>query len=119
MNTEPDPAAAVFGALADPTRRRLLSSLAQQPATATDLAHDLPISRQAVVKHLTALSDAGLLERERSGRDVRYRFTPEPLSEAASWMAAVSGQWDERLATLAGALRDATPAPDPRGSTPG
>jgi DNA-binding transcriptional ArsR family regulator len=114
VNAEPDPAAAVFGALADPTRRRLLSSLAQQPATATDLAHDLPISRQAVVKHLTALSDAGLLERERSGRDVHYRFTPEPLSEAASWMAAVSGQWDDRLATLAQTLREAGAAAEAR-----
>jgi DNA-binding transcriptional ArsR family regulator len=111
---DPDPAAAVFGALGDPTRRRLLRALAQEPATATDLAHDLPISRQAVVKHLTALSDAGLLERERSGRDVRYRFTPEALSEAASWMAAVSGQWDDRLATLAATLREAEAQPDAR-----
>jgi DNA-binding transcriptional ArsR family regulator len=109
-----DPAGAVFGALADATRRRLLTALAQHPATATDLAHDLPISRQAVVKHLTALSDAGLLERERSGRDVRYRFTPEPLSDAASWMAAVSGQWDDRLAALAATLRGARSPADPR-----
>ncbi len=107
MNPDSDAAGAVFGALSDPTRRHLLTSLARHPATATDLAHDLPISRQAVVKHLAALSDAGLLRRERSGRDVRYRFTPNPLSEAASWMAAVSGQWDERLATLAQTLREA------------
>ncbi|MDQ2895163.1 MAG: metalloregulator ArsR/SmtB family transcription factor [Actinomycetota bacterium] len=106
MNPESDAAGLVFGALADPTRRHLLSSLAQHPATATDLALDLPISRQAVVKHLTTLSDAGLLERERSGRDVRYRFTPSRLSDAASWMAAVSGQWDERLTTLADTLRE-------------
>lgn len=106
MSPGDDPAGAVFGALADPTRRQLLTSLAQRSATATDLARTLPISRQAVVKHLTALSNAGLLERERSGRDVRYRFTPEPLSEAASWMAAVGGQWDDRLAALASTLRD-------------
>ena len=107
MTPDSDAAGAVFGALADPTRRHLLTSLARRPATATDLAHDLPISRQAVVKHLSALSDAGLLARERSGRDVRYRFTPNRLNEAASWMAAVSGQWDERLATLAQTLSDA------------
>lgn len=107
MNPESDAAGAVFGALADPTRRHLLTSLARYPAaTATDLAHDLPISRQAVVKHLTALSDAGLLQRERSGRDVRYVITPEPLTAAASWMATVGGQWDERLAALATALRE-------------
>ena len=95
-----DAAGPVFSALADPTRRRLLTAIAEQPATATELASQLPISRQAVVKHLSALSDAGLLERERSGRDVRYHVTPAPLSDAVSWMAEVGGQWDERLAAL-------------------
>jgi DNA-binding transcriptional ArsR family regulator len=91
----------VFGALSDPTRRALLAAIADQPAaTATELASELPISRQAVLKHLTALADAGLLDRERSGREVRYRVTPEPLSDAVSWMAEVGGQWDARLATL-------------------
>jgi DNA-binding transcriptional ArsR family regulator len=99
-----DPAGAVFGALADPMRRRLLSQIAAQPSTATELASTLPISRQAVAKHLSSLSDAGLLGRERTGRDVRYRVTPAPLSEAALWMAGVGGQWDERLARLARTL---------------
>ena len=91
----------VFGALADPTRRALLSAIAdQRSATATELALELPISRQAVLKHLGALTDAGLLDRQRSGREVRYRVTPAPLSEAVSWMAEVGGQWDERLASL-------------------
>ena len=66
----------VFSALADPTRRRLPSAIAAHPATATELAGELPISRQAVVKHLSMLAHAGLLERERDGRDVRYRVTP-------------------------------------------
>jgi DNA-binding transcriptional ArsR family regulator len=93
---------AVFGALSDPTRRHLLSAVAQRPeATATELAAELPISRQAVVKHLSALADAGLLDREKSGREVHYRITPEPLSEAVSWMAQVGGHWDTRLARLA------------------
>jgi DNA-binding transcriptional ArsR family regulator len=91
---------AVFGALADPTRRRLLTAISDHPATATELAGGLPISRQAVVKHLGALADAGLLERQRAGREVRYRVTPEPLSDAVSWMARVGAQWDERLASL-------------------
>ena len=89
----------------DPTRRRLLSAIAAHPATATELAGDLPISRQAVVKHLHTLAQAGLLERERDGRDVRYRVTPEPLSDALTWMAEVAGQWDARLATLQSSLR--------------
>ena len=96
-----DTAGAVFGALADPTRRQLLTAIADHPsATATQLASELPISRQAVVKHLTALADAGLVDRERAGREVHYRVTPAPLSEAVSWMTEMGGQWDERLAAL-------------------
>jgi len=91
----------VFNALADPTRRRLLAAVAAAPATATQLSGELPITRQAVVKHLGALTHAGLLTRERAGREVRYRLTPQPLSEAVSWMAEVGADWDERLAALA------------------
>jgi DNA-binding transcriptional ArsR family regulator len=96
---------AVFGVLADPTRRALLSRVATVPATATELAAGLPISRQAVVKHLGALTDAGLMERERAGREVRYHVTPAPLSDAVSWIAEVGSQWDERLAALAETLQ--------------
>ncbi len=100
-----DPSGAVFGALADPTRRGILAAVAEHPATATELAGTLPITRQAVVKHLSALSDAGLVERERSGREVRYRLTPAPLSDAVSWMAEVGGRWDRRLSALARNLK--------------
>lgn len=96
-----DPAGAVFSALADPTRRALLATIADRPeTTATELAAALPISRQAVNKHLSALSDAGLLDRSRAGREVHYSLTPAPLGDAVSWMAAVGGLWDERLAAL-------------------
>ena len=96
-----DRTGAVFSALSDPTRRALLETIAEQPdATATELASELPISRQAVVKHLAALADAGLVDRERSGREVRYKMTPEPLTDAVSWMATVGGEWDGRLAAL-------------------
>ena len=94
----------MFGALADSTRRSLLSALAERPASATELSSGLPISRQAVVKHLSALDEAGLVTRERAGREVRYSVTPAPLSGAVSWMAAVGAQWDERLAALARSL---------------
>jgi DNA-binding transcriptional ArsR family regulator len=100
-----DRTGAVFGALSDPTRRRLLATIADRPAaTATELASELPISRQAVIKHLAALADAGLLDRRRSGREVRYRVTPAPLSDAVSWMAEVGGQWDDRLQALSRGL---------------
>jgi DNA-binding transcriptional ArsR family regulator len=95
------PADRVFSALSDPTRRQLLRTIADQPeTTATELAARLPISRQAVLKHIAALADAGLVDRERSGREVHYRVTPQPLTEAVSWMADVGAAWDGRLAAL-------------------
>lgn len=91
----------VFDALADPNRRRLLGFLAdRETATATELAGELPVTRQAVAKHLAALAAAGLVEGTRQGRETRYRLTPAPLAEAAAWMAAVGAQWDTRLAAL-------------------
>ena len=96
-----DRAGAVFGALSDSTRRTLLAAIAEHPAaTATELAAQLPISRQAVLKHLNALTEAGLLDRTRSGREVRYEFRPAPLSDAVDWMTAVGAEWDDRLAML-------------------
>ena len=95
-----DDAGPVFEALSDPTRRQLLTQISTSPATATELAARLPISRQAVAKHLASLSEAGLLSRERAGREVRYRVVPEPLSEAMEWIASVGAAWDTRLARL-------------------
>jgi DNA-binding transcriptional ArsR family regulator len=97
----------VFDALADPTRRRMLSVLGErETATATELAAELPITRQAVAKHLTALAAVGLVEPTREGREVRYRLTPEPLSGAMAWMATVGGRWDTRLDDLRKRLED-------------
>lgn len=97
----PEPADLVFGALADPTRRAVIQSLAEGgAATATELAGRFPISRQAVAKHLAALSDAGLVTVQREGREARYQLTPEPMQDAVRWMASVGAQWDDRLASL-------------------
>lgn len=90
----------VFSALADPTRRRLMTWLATRPATATELAQRLPISRQAVVKHLGVLSEARLVTGERKGRDVRYRLDGDRLLTAGEWIAAVSARWEARLSRL-------------------
>jgi DNA-binding transcriptional ArsR family regulator len=109
-----DESGAVFEALSDPMRRRLLSQIASHPATATELANELPITRQAVTKHLSCLSRAGLLARERAGRDVRYSVTPAPLTDAMSWMAQVGAEWDDRLARLASAFDHVSD----RGDTP-
>jgi DNA-binding transcriptional ArsR family regulator len=92
----------VFAALADARRRELIGLLgARGSATATELARDLPVTRQAVQKQLSGLAEAGLVAGRREGREMRYRLTPEPLSEAVSWMTEVGARWDERLAALA------------------
>jgi ArsR family transcriptional regulator, cadmium/lead-responsive transcriptional repressor len=97
-----DTIGAVFAALADPTRRQVVRALSAQPGlTASHLAGELPITRQAVTKHLAALDRAGLVEGRREGREMRYSLTPAPLADAMAWMTGVGAQWDERLARLA------------------
>jgi DNA-binding transcriptional ArsR family regulator len=97
---------AVFAALADPTRRAVMRSVADAgPMTATELAARLPVTRQAVAKHLGALHAAGLVDAEREGRELRYRLTPEPLADAMAWMEDVGGRWDRRLTALQRHLR--------------
>jgi DNA-binding transcriptional ArsR family regulator len=94
-------AGAVFAALADPTRRAVVRALSrQETVTASALAGQLPMTRQAVAKHLAALAGAGLIASERAGRETRYRLTPDPLEEAVAWMTEVGGQWDRRLERL-------------------
>jgi DNA-binding transcriptional ArsR family regulator len=91
----------VFSALSDPSRRRLLESLAgRESASLTELAGQLPVTRQAVSKHLAALGQAGLVAATRVGRETRYRLTPEPLVDAVSWMEQIGRRWDDRLARL-------------------
>jgi DNA-binding transcriptional ArsR family regulator len=91
----------VFSALSDPGRRRLLETLAGcESASLTELAAQLPVTRQAVSKHLATLGEAGLVESVRAGRETRYRLTPTPLGEALAWMEKVGDQWDERLDRL-------------------
>lgn len=100
------PEDSVFSALSDGSRRRLLESLAdRESASLTELAAELPVTRQAVSKHLAALSAAGLVEARRSGRETRYRLTPEPLTDALAWMERVGVSWDERLSRLRDHLR--------------
>ncbi|WP_370970815.1 ArsR/SmtB family transcription factor [Amycolatopsis sp. cg9] len=91
----------VLAALADPTRRRVLDLLAAHgPATATTLAAGLPVSRQAVVKHLAVLDAAGLVDSVKAGREVRYAVRSDALDATARWMAALAAEWDRRLAKI-------------------
>ena len=95
---------AVFAALADPTRRQVMHSLSREQAvTASGLAGELPMTRQAVAKHLSALERAGLVAPRREGRETRYRLTPEPLGEAIEWMTGVGARWDASLKRLSAA----------------
>lgn len=94
-------AAAALDALGDATRRDLLAAIAEAgSATATELAVDRPVTRQAVVKHLQVLAAAGLVEAEKVGREQRYRLCPAPLVDASAWLAEVGAAWDRRLARL-------------------
>jgi DNA-binding transcriptional ArsR family regulator len=96
-----EPAEAVFAALADPTRRGILWSVAERgPLTATALAAELPVTRQAIARHLALLRRAGLVRADRSGRETQFTATPEPLHELAAWAELTGRRWDDRLARL-------------------
>lgn len=97
-STGPD---AVFSALSDPTRREVIRRLSEEgPTTLGELAAELPVTRQAVSKHLVVLEEAGLVQASGDTRRRRYRLTPRPLADAMGWMVDVGAEWDERLEAL-------------------
>ncbi len=98
----------VFIALADPSRRGILAALAAGgPATATDLADRLPITRQAIAKHLALLTDAGLVTAEAGERRrVRYRLHSAPMQVAQQFLAALARDWDGQFDALRKHLDD-------------
>ncbi len=97
----------VFTALADSTRRDLLTTLAESsPRTATQLAEAYPITRQGILKHLNILEGAGLVSVQQKGREKRYSFTPEPLSELELWVKQLEAKWDSRLLRLKNFIED-------------
>jgi DNA-binding transcriptional ArsR family regulator len=96
-----DHADELFAALAEPHRRLLLEHLGTHGvATATTLAAELPVTRQAVAQHLAVLESVDLVSSARAGRERRYTVHVEPLTTAASWMNEVAAQWDARLAAI-------------------
>jgi DNA-binding transcriptional ArsR family regulator len=92
----------VFAALSDPTRRQMLGTLLEEGSTSVPaLTAQLPITRQAIAKHLAMLGEAGLVERAPSaGREVRYRPRPQALRPAAAWLAEADAAWERRLTRL-------------------
>lgn len=96
---------AVLAALADPTRRAVFERLTSRgPASASRLATELPVSRQAISKHLTVLDDAGLVTRAMSGRSVEYTAAIDGLDDVTRWMDRVGSEWDTRLERLRDSL---------------
>ncbi|MCB1281246.1 MAG: winged helix-turn-helix transcriptional regulator [Salinibacterium sp.] len=90
----------VFAALGDDTRWSILAALGEAEASASALAERLPVSRQAIAKHLGVLRDAGLVEPVRAGREVRYRVLGAQLSATAQRLDAIGAEWDRRLARI-------------------
>jgi ArsR family transcriptional regulator, cadmium/lead-responsive transcriptional repressor len=101
MTREGEEAERLWAAIADPTRQQLIDLiLAKGEATATDLARDLPVTRQGISKHLAVLQRAGLVQASRAGREVRFTVRQERLDQATRRMGRILAQWDERLATI-------------------
>ena len=99
MNRDEDES--LWAAVGEPSRRQLLDSLLSRgEATATALAADSPLTRQAVSKHLAVLDRAGLVESRREGREVRYSVRPDRLDAATRSMAEVAATWDKRLQAI-------------------
>ncbi|MEQ9643095.1 MAG: metalloregulator ArsR/SmtB family transcription factor [Alphaproteobacteria bacterium] len=104
VNSETDRLSAVFGALADPTRRAIMARLASGEATVSELAEPFAMSLPAVSKHLGVLEQAGLLVRERDGRVRRCRMEAAPLRQAAHWLEQYRDFWEGSFASLAAYL---------------
>jgi len=92
--------APVFAALADDTRWQILQELGRSDLSASALATRLPVTRQAIAKHLALLAEAGLVEPVRAGREIRYRALGSRLSETARALEAIGAEWDRRLAAI-------------------
>jgi DNA-binding transcriptional ArsR family regulator len=90
----------VFAALADETRWDILTRLGARELSASALATELPVSRQAIAKHLASLADAGLVEAVPSGREIRYRAIGARLSAVASELDRIGTEWDARLVRI-------------------
>src|ERR1043165_2611955 len=99
---------AVFGAVADPTRRAILARLEASPARVTDLARDFPISLNSTSKHIRILERAGLVTRTISGREHLLMLNAEPLAEAAEWIGHYREFWTVRLAALESFVKSKT-----------
>lgn len=96
-----------FAALADPTRRALLARLDEENGlTVSELARPFPVSLPAIMKHLDVLSDAGLIQRTKTGRTVACQLSPAPMEQAMNWLARYERYWTQQLDQLAAFLEE-------------
>ena len=100
VRTKDSPADLLFGALANPTRRDILTLLLEGPRTAGEIAERYDMARPSVSEHLRVLLDRNLVSEERRGRTIRYLLTPEPLADVASWLSPFEKFWRARLKDL-------------------
>jgi DNA-binding transcriptional ArsR family regulator len=97
---------ACFAALSDPTRRAILERLRKSEATMSVLAGPFDVSAPAVTKHVNVLEQAGLVARERAGREVHVRLVAKPMREASIWMARYRAFWTEGIDALEDLLEE-------------
>jgi DNA-binding transcriptional ArsR family regulator len=103
-----------FAALSDPTRRALLARLEADPGlSVSELARPFPVSLPAIMKHLDVLADAGLIERQKTGRTVACELRAEPMQEAMDWLQRYQRFWVERLDSLAAFVEEKSCKPKP------
>ncbi|MBY8915471.1 metalloregulator ArsR/SmtB family transcription factor [Nitratireductor rhodophyticola] len=96
----------IFKALADPTRRQMLERLSGGERNATELREGLAMSQPAVSQHIAVLRGAGLIEEEKSGRQMRYRIRPDGMAPVVDWLTRYRGFWPERVERLKTLLRE-------------
>jgi DNA-binding transcriptional ArsR family regulator len=95
-----EPLDVIFAALSDPTRRAILAALGKRPATVSEIARPFPVSLNAISKHLMVLESAGLIHREKVGREHRCSLEAAPLQRATLWLECYRQFWEVRLEAL-------------------
>ena len=96
----------VFLAIADPTRRAILSLIALQAMTPTALAEHFDSTRQAVSKHIKILTECQLIRQEQSGREIYYHFNPKKMKEVDKWLQPFRATWEDRFSQLDNVLKN-------------
>jgi len=90
----------VFQAIADPTRRAILSLLALNAMTPNAIAEHFDSSRQAISKHIKILAECQLVDQKQTGREIHYHFNPQKMKEVDLWMEQFRSQWEDRFSQL-------------------